>query len=422
MRTSWRCWSVALIATALAFVATPAVSCICTMMGGPELTVMSTPIAFRGRVVDVETMSVDGRRPQRVTMEVDQVWKGDLPGRIEFDAGGPTSCDVRFSLGDEGAYFAIRRSSGVLSMGSCQVYFPRRVGPELDRLAAEVAAADAATRAAPGAPVPLLARAEVLRRWRDHERALLAYRAAADVAPDLVPAQVGIGRSLIAQRRAEEALVSLEEARLRLGAHPDIVAAIDLARVASGDFSNVSRTDFRGADLTQVNLSRQALGDADFSGAYLDHVRFEQSDLQGARFIRTRFFWSSMPGADLRRARFVAPIGFPILTGADLRDAWLERIEVPDMWAFRDVDMRGATLLESRFRGTEFSNVNLARARLTTVHMSRVFLIGTNLQGAVLRDVTFEAVGMFEMGAPTGRSLEGPRDLPGTRLNNVRFQ
>lgn len=422
MRISARRWIMPLIGMALLFAANPAAACICIMVGGPELTVMSTPIAFRGRVVDVETMSVNGFRPQRVTMEVDQVWKGDLPGQIEFAAGGPTSCDVRFSLGDEGAYFAVRRSDGVLRIGSCQLAFARQVGTELDRLHAEVAAADAAIQAAPGAPATLLARAEVLRRWRDHERALPAYRAAADAAPDLVSAQVGIGRSLIALRRAEEAMASLDEARRRLGAHPDMLAAIDLARVASGDFSNVSRTDFRGVDLTQADLSRQALRDADFSGAYLENVQFEQSDLQGARFIGTRFFGSRMERADLRRARFVAPAGFPRIDGADLRDAWLERIEVPDYWELRDIDMRGATLSESRFRGVHFVNVNLARARLTTIHMYHVLLFGAGFEGAVLRDVTFASVGLFERGASVGQPLTAARDLPGARLTNVRFE
>ena len=422
MGVSARHWRMVLIAMAFGFAANPAAACFCTMMGGPELTVMSTPIAFRGRVVNIETAGVNGLRPQRVIMEVDRVWKGDLARRIEFAAGGPTSCDVRFTLGAEGAYFAIRRSDGGLAIGSCQAYFPSLVGTELDRLHAEVAAADAAILAAPGASAPLLARADVLRRWRDHERALLAYRAAADAAPDLVTAQVGIGRSLIAQRRAEEALVSLEEARLRLGAHPDILAAIDLARVASGDLRNVSRTDFRGADLTRVDLSRQALRGADFSGAYLDHVRFEQSDLQGARFVGTRFFWSGMPRADLRRARFVAPAGFPDITGADLRGAWMERIELPEYWGLRDIDMRGATVLESRFRGVQFVNVKLAGARLTTIHMTLVQLIGTDFEGAVLRDVTFAHVGLFERGASVGRSLATTRDLPGARLINVRFE
>jgi uncharacterized protein YjbI with pentapeptide repeats len=167
-----------------------------------------------------------------------------------------------------------------------------------------------------------------------------------------------------------------------------------------------------------VDLSRQQLRGADFSGAYLNGVRFWQSDLRGARFDGTRFSSVHMQRSDLRGAQFVAPLGFPVLDGADLQNARLERIDWQGSWRLSDIDMRGASIVESRFRGVDFVNINLSGARLTTVYMEGGTLSGSRLDGAVLRDVTFSRMGV----ARFDRFLANPRDLPGARLTNVRFQ
>jgi hypothetical protein len=320
-------WIVALATAAIALMSSPASACICSPGGDPQILVLNTAIAFRGRVVSVQDVTRGVATDQRATLEVDQVLKGDLPPVVEFqDLGGP-GCRASLTAGETGVFFGNRSdlegTSGLLFADMCTLAFARLAGPALDRLEADFADAEAAIRVAPGAMAPLLGRAETLRRWRDHERALLAYRALAEAAPDLIAAQVGIARTLIAQRRAEDAMAVLEAARLRLGTHPDILAATALARVAMGDFQTLAQTDFRNADLSNVDLSGQSLRGADFSGAYLRSVDLGRSDLRYARFIGTRFHWVDMRQADLRGARLVAPIGIPSIAGADLRGARL---------------------------------------------------------------------------------------------------
>nr|WP_255568932.1 pentapeptide repeat-containing protein [Neoroseomonas alba] len=277
-------------------------------------------------------------------------------------------------------------------------------------------------RSAPGAVGPLLRRAGVLRRWRDHDRAAVAYRSIVAAAPDLAAAQAGLAQVMIAQGQAPEAMALLVQAQARLGPQADIRGVLALARVVTGDLRDLGQADFREADLPQLDLSRQVLRGADFSRAFLGSVRLEQSDLRGARFDGTRFYAVDLRRADLRGAQFVAPLGFPRVEGADLREARLERIDLPEDWSLRDIDMRGATLLESRFRAVSFVAVDLRGARLTTIHMRRGGFVASRLDGAVLRDVTFSRVDMTAASGVPPRILAAPGDLPGVRLINVRFE
>ncbi len=418
---AWQGWRRAVMAAAFAVLAGPALACSCSVSASPDMLALGAPVAFRGRVIAVEALDRGSEPRQRATVEITSLWKGELPARVDVLAGGPGSlCGVRLSPGDERSFFPGEARGGGLQVSQCGMWAARQAEPALSRLGDELAAADAAIAAAPGATAPQLRRAGVLRRWRDHERALAAYRIVAAEAPDLAAAQLGIAHVLIAQGRTAEALAVLEQARF--GQQPGVPGLVALARAAMGDFRDLAWADFREADLSNVDLSGQALRGADFSGAYLSRVRFERSDLRGARFEGTRFALAYMQHADLRGARFIAPLGFPDTSGANLREARLERIHVPEGWEFRDVDMRGATLLESRLRGVRFIGSNLERARLTTVHVAEVGFIRTRLEGAVLRDVTFSLVSLSEGSGTAARMLAGPQDLPGVRLINVRFE
>ncbi|WP_188971014.1 pentapeptide repeat-containing protein [Neoroseomonas lacus] len=423
MVASRRGWCSAAIAAILVLMAGPAFACSCSSGGNPDMLVLGAPLAFRGRVVAVEALDNTQAPRQRATVEVTQLWKGDLPARVELSAGGSDSlCGVHLSVGDERAFFPGRFREGGLGISQCSMWAAREAEPALSRLGEQLSAADAAVRANPDAMAPLLRRAEALRRWRDHDRALTAYQAVVAAAPDLVSGQTGMARVLLGQGRAAEAVTVLERAKARLGAHPELLGTIALAHAAMGDFQDLSQADFRDADLSNIDLSRQVLRGADFSGTYLSRVRLEQSDLRGARFEGTRFAGVDMQRADLRGASFIASLGFPYVLGADLREARLERIDVPEGFSFRDVDMRGATLLESQFRSVDFVGVNLRGARLTTVHMRRGDFVWSSLDGAVLRNVTFSAVYMTEAPPVPRRLLSAPSDLPGVRLIDVRFE
>jgi hypothetical protein len=54
--------------------------------------------------------------------------------------------------------------------------------------------------------------------------------------------------------------------------------------------------------------------------------------------------------------------------------------------------------------------------------MSNGRFIGTNFDGAVLRDVTFAEVRPADGGAGARRAVAAPPDLRGARLIDVRFE
>ncbi|MBR0661228.1 pentapeptide repeat-containing protein [Neoroseomonas oryzicola] len=389
----------------------------------PELAVMERDLVFRGRVVAVEEND-DGAAPrtQRTTFEVLQVWKGALPDRVVVRTNvDSASCGTTFSVGDEETVFGSRHR-GEIGTGYCSRWHATSASPVLHRLGEQLSAADDAVRAAPGTVAPVLARARLLRFWRDHERALTAYREIVDTFPDLADPQVGMARVLTAQGRPDEALALLEGARARLGPHPDILAAMGVARVAVGDLSDLQRVDFREADLSGLNLSGHDLRGADFSGAYLARVSLTSSDLRGARFEDTRFNSVNMSGVDLRGSRFVGSTGFPAVRRADLRDAHLERIAFPRGVSFREADMTGATIMESRLVEPLFGDTRLAHARLTTVYIRGASIVNPNFAGATLRDVTFAGGAVYRTATGSQGSPLRVEDLAGAHLTNVRIE
>lgn len=115
---------------------------------------------------------------------------------------------------------------------------------------------------------------------------------------------------------------------------------------------NLSRADFNGANLSEVNLSYTDLSYAKLNGtnlsrANLSGVNIKGASLSGASLIKVNLSGAGLRGADLSSAD---------LSGADLSDA----------------DLRRAYLTDANLSGTDLSDADLSDADLS----------GTNLNGA----------------------------------------
>jgi uncharacterized protein YjbI with pentapeptide repeats len=398
-------------------------ACSCAPPGAAEFDFYRAPLAFRGRVASVENLEQRAEPRQLATVDVIETWKGNASGQVAIHAGGPNGlCGTPLRAGDVHVFLLHPYPTGRLSTSMCSLYAGRRVEPLLARFALELATADMAIQAAPGALAPMLARARLLRHWRDHARALAAYRDVAARAPEIAEPYVGMARVLAAQGRAAEAADVLDEARARLGERPEFRTVAAIARINAGDLTVLENVDFRDADLTDVDFSGRDLRGANFSGAFLTRVRFNGSNLRGARFDGTRFGGVGMERADLRDAVFSASIGFPEIRGADLRGARLERVHFPPFQSFRDANLEGATLIESRLVAPLFGDTRLADARLVSLLVTEAFIVNPDVDRAEFRDVTFRDARVYRTATGSEGSPLSLNDLRGARLTRVQIE
>lgn len=397
-------------------------ACSCAPPGAAEFSFYRAPIAFRGRVATVENLDQGTHPRQLATVDVIETWKGSVAGQVAIHAGGPSGlCGVSLRAGDIHMFLLHPEPTGRLSTNGCSLGEGRRVEPLLGRFAQDLHAADTAIQAAPGTLAPLLARARLLRYWRDHERSLAAYRDIAARAPDLVEPHAGIARVLAAQGLAAEAAAVLEEARGRLGERPELLAVERIARINAGDLADLANADFRDADLTDVDFSGRDLRQADFTGAFLTRVRFNGSNLRGARFDGTRFAGAFMERADLRDSIFTASVGFPEVRGADLRHARLERVSFPPFQSFRDANLEGATVLESGLVAPLIGDTRLAGARLISLRITEAFIVNPNFERTEFRDVIFTGGAVYRTATGSQGTPLRIEDMAGARLTRVQI-
>jgi len=397
-------------------------ACSCAPPGAAEFEFYRAPLAFRGRVVSVENLEQRAEPRQLATVDVIESWKGAASGQVAIHAGGPNGlCGVPLRAGDVHVFLLYPDRTGRLSTNGCRLGAGRRVEPLLARFSQDLHAADIAIEASPGALAPLLARARLLRYWRDHERALAAYRDIAARAPDLVEPPAGTARVLAAQGRTDEAARVLYEARASLGERPELLAVARILRINAGDFTDLANVDFRDADLSDVDISGHDLRRANFTRAFLTRVRFNGSNLRGAQFDRTRFGGVSMERADLQDAIFTASIGFPEIRGADLRRARLERVSFPPFQSFRDANLEGATIRESRLVAPLIGDTRLASARLASLLIIEAFIVNPNVEHAEFRDVTFRDARVYRTSTGSHGSPLTLDDLRGARLTRVQL-
>jgi uncharacterized protein YjbI with pentapeptide repeats len=112
-----------------------------------------------------------------------------------------------------------------------------------------------------------------------------------------------------------------------------------------------ARTDFRGAELTRVNLKNSNLSASSFADAEmrridLTHVNLSGSDLGGANLTEANLSYSNLRGADLRYTMLVGAL----FNGVDLERAVL-----------RNADLTFAVLNGSSLVGADFSSALLSQ-------------------------------------------------------------
>jgi uncharacterized protein YjbI with pentapeptide repeats len=138
---------------------------------------------------------------------------------------------------------------------------------------------------------------------------------------------------------------------------------------------NLSRANFDGADLKEVDLSR-----ADLNMANLSKADLSRADLSRATLIRT-----NLRGADLSRAALSSTyLNGADLKEADLRGATLSRATLR-LANLGKADLRGADLGEANLRLVNFSKANL---RLT--NLSKAELSGANFSEAIVEQAVFK--------------------------------
>jgi uncharacterized protein YjbI with pentapeptide repeats len=166
------------------------------------------------------------------------------------------------------------------------------------------------------------------------------------------------------------------------------LSALNLATVnfsrANLREANLSRTDLTGAnlsraDLTRANLTRAYLTGANLASATLSEATLHGADLRRADLTRANLVGAKASGADLCRANFsVARLHEADLSGATLREAhfnesYLCRVDLSQ------ADLRGAFL-----SGADLTQANLSGAKLGGASLVAAILIQTNLTNADL--------------------------------------
>lgn len=145
------------------------------------------------------------------------------------------------------------------------------------------------------------------------------------------------------------------------------------------------RTNFRGADLSRIELAGTHLVEADLTDATLINA-----DLARSFCTRSNFLSAKLGGADLRGAK----LDHVILTGADLSHTLFDT----------NSDLGDAEIMQA-----DLSGAHMAGVRLVFADLRKSNLTGTDLSGADLHEVSFASANL------SGANLTGA-DLTGARL------
>ena len=206
--------------------------------------------------------------------------------------------------------------------------------------------------------------------------------------------------------------------------------------------TDASYADFRGADLTKVNLKGVKLHHADLresnlSGANLNSyfywVGCQEDDETETIFVSTDFTSANLSGVDLTVTSCSNRVygdrcndepsfygtDFPIFAGADLCEAKLNGIDFRRLdfrksnlsradlrkAIFKQTNLSGATLREADLREAIFENANLCETDLSQANLSKLEISETNLQLARLEGTNLEEV-TFKGSDLTGANFE----------------
>jgi uncharacterized protein YjbI with pentapeptide repeats len=131
---------------------------------------------------------------------------------------------------------------------------------------------------------------------------------------------------------------------------------------------NLSRSNFQGANLEQVNLNSARLSRSIFCGANL-----LQADLNRADLYDTDLSKASLVGATVRRAK----LSNAKLCYADLRDVHFGKSD------FLHADLTGANLSGSNLEQAQFVDAKLQGANLTNCYVYGVSSWNSDLNGTI---------------------------------------
>lgn len=190
-------------------------------------------------------------------------------------------------------------------------------------------------------------------------------------------------------------------------APPADLRAFVIARVAAGE--PLGDLDLRGADLRDLDLSKQTLAGSDLTGARLDRAILAGADLGGARLERASFVGAAMPASKLDGAD---------LTGSDLSGANLagaSLVGAEGMGArFVEADLRGCILDEATLGEGDWSRANAEGATGENVNLG-----GSTLDRARFVEAKLVAIRLYDCRAR--EAVFDRADLTNARVDSASF-
>lgn len=179
----------------------------------------------------------------------------------------------------------------------------------------------------------------------------------------------------------------------------DLIANFKGANLTQADLSEavLPCVSLVGANLQQTNLKRSNLKQANLQKANLSSVQLLQANLQQANLKA-----ASLTGADLTQAQFnqanleQANLGQLNAVGANFSEANLAKSNWQDSDLsgvnFTSANLEQADLSSTVLKGVNFRNAQLNNANLTDANLSQADLRSANLAGANFHGVIFSKV------------------------------
>ena len=131
--------------------------------------------------------------------------------------------------------------------------------------------------------------------------------------------------------------------------------------------ANLSRTNFRGATITQ----------GDFEKAQIDGTIFYGANLRNSNFTDAHGNRPDFYGADLKTVQFIrSKLQYARFYGADLRNANLANADLTG------ADLRGANLQGANLTGANLTGANIEGADFRNTQRSGLILTGTKRNGS----------------------------------------
>jgi uncharacterized protein YjbI with pentapeptide repeats len=179
------------------------------------------------------------------------------------------------------------------------------------------------------------------------------------------------------------------------------------------------QVDLRGADMRGANLSGAELICVDLIGAQIAHVRWAGA-IPRALFVEDMSY--------LHEIQLAAELQAPIQPEQfALRERRVEDVTTETLATLKNVDLRGAELVDRDFRALDFSrsdlqaadlcNARLANANFAQATMRGINLTGANLTDAMLREANLNAAVLSK--ANLTRAILSNSQLRLARLSNT---